>query len=111
MNDISRLEIDTSKRDQSTVRLSCAGKVYEKKSSQIKGSSQQVLPLIEMILKDAHCTLDDIKDIHVHTGPGSYTGLRVGIAIASALGLLLQKNVNGSPDELPEIQYEKDPWV
>lgn len=104
------LEIDTGKREETKVRLTVDGKVFEKHATMSHGSSQQVLPLIESLLDEAHITMSDITDIIVHTGPGSYTGLRVGVAIASMLGNLLHVPVNGSLDALPHITYEKDPW-
>lgn len=41
--------------------------------------------------------LKDITAIEVNTGPGSFTGTRVGVAIANALGFALNIPVNGSP--------------
>ncbi len=35
-----------------------------------------------------------LKEIRVNTGPGSFTGLRVGASIANALGFLLKISVN-----------------
>lgn len=104
------LEIDTSRREETLVRLAKAGKVYEKRMSLPFGSSQQVLPLIESVLKEAKGRVVDISEIRVHTGPGSYTGLRVGVAVASVIGELARAKVNGSADVLPKITYDKDPW-
>lgn len=38
-----------------------------------------------------------ITAIEVNTGPGSFTGTRVGVAVANALGFALDIPVNGSP--------------
>lgn len=54
-----------------------------------------LLPVIELMLREHSLTLGDITDIEVATGPGSFTGLRVGTAIANALGYLLDIPVNG----------------
>lgn len=58
-------------------------------------TSHDLLPLIEEALRENNLTLTDISEISVHTGPGSFTGLRVGIAVANTLGLLLGVAVNG----------------
>lgn len=79
-----KLVIDTSQVRIATVSLGKAKKT---------GSSP--LPLIHDLLKEQKLTLSDITEIQVSTGPGSYTGLRVGTAVANALGYTLGVPVNG----------------
>jgi tRNA threonylcarbamoyladenosine biosynthesis protein TsaB len=91
--------------------------------------SQQVLGLINQILKKnlprlpcrqtgrqaGKKTLKDLTEIKVETGAGlpagrqgSFTGLRVGISVANALGWALKIPVNGKKiGELVEPKYEK----
>ncbi len=57
--------------------------------------SQQVLILIDELLKKKKKTLKDLTEIEVKTGPGSFTGLRVGVAVANTLGFVLGIPVNG----------------
>ena len=57
-------------------------------------SSQQLLPFIHETLMKNKFKLDDINEIEVNTGPGSFTGLRVGVAVANALGWALNVEVN-----------------
>lgn len=59
--------------------------------------SQAVLPLIEKILKQHSITFADLDNIEVALGPGSFTGLRVGVAIANTLGTQLQIPINNNP--------------
>ena len=48
------------------------------------------------------------KKSEVNRGPGSFTGLRVGVAIANALGFLLKIPVNGKRvGELEEPVYNE----
>lgn len=47
--------------------------------------SQVILPIVERLLEDTELTLDDIQKIAVSAGPGSYTGLRIGIAAVKAM--------------------------
>lgn len=72
-----------------------------------KQKSQQLLSLINRALKKQKKTLKDVTEIEVNLGPGSFTGLRVGISVANALGWALKIPVNGKkPGELVEPKYQ-----
>lgn len=77
------------------IALEIDGKRYEKISESKILKSQMVLPMIEQILSEHKLKLTDITAITVATGPGSFTGLRVGATVANALGYLLNIPVNG----------------
>ena len=47
--------------------------------------SQTLLPIIDSTLKCADLTLDDIGLIAVSKGPGSFTGIRIGVAAAKGM--------------------------
>lgn len=49
--------------------------------------SQTFLPMIDQVVKLSRIELDEIDFIAVSEGPGSYTGLRIGIATAKGLAL------------------------
>jgi len=89
------LSIDTSDSKETRVALVFDGKRYEKTTQSVVLKAQSVLPLMETLLTEHHLGFADIADIELHTGPGSFTGLRVGAAIANALGFFLQIPVNG----------------
>jgi len=55
-----------------------------------KPISQTLLLAIDKLLKNQKAKITDLKAIVVSQGPGSYTGLRVGISVANALGFTLQ---------------------
>lgn len=44
--------------------------------------SSRIFPLIDQLFHDTNCNVDDIKRIYVVNGPGSFTGIRVGVTIA-----------------------------
>lgn len=58
-------------------------------------TSQQHPKAQEFLLSIQNLRLEDIQAIEIYPGPGSYTGLRVGFAIANTLGYMLHIPVNG----------------
>lgn len=53
--------------------------------------SQVILPICKDVLKSAGLTLSDVDVIAAAAGPGSYTGLRIGIAAVKAMCFALDK--------------------
>lgn len=53
--------------------------------------SVTLLPMTEEMLKNCGLTLKDIDVIAVAAGPGSFTGLRIGVSAAKGLGWALDK--------------------
>lgn len=54
---------------------------------------------IETILKNAQTDLQHIEKIIVFRGPGSFTGLRIGLSVANALGYAISVPVIGAEGE------------
>lgn len=54
--------------------------------------SQTLMPMLDNALKCASLTLDDIDVVAVNKGPGSFTGIRIGVAAAK--GIADTKNIN-----------------
>ncbi|WP_141434461.1 tRNA (adenosine(37)-N6)-threonylcarbamoyltransferase complex dimerization subunit type 1 TsaB [Bacillus sp. 03113] len=52
--------------------------------------SVRVMPAIENLMKDCQVTPTDLTKIVVAKGPGSYTGVRIGVTIAKTLAWTLQ---------------------
>ena len=51
--------------------------------------SEKLLKQIDLLLSEAGCTLDDLDLLAVVNGPGSFTGLRIGIATVKGLAQVL----------------------
>lgn len=56
-----------------------------------KTHSQTLLPMLDGLRKMIELDLDTIDAIAVSSGPGSFTGLRIGSATAKGLGLALDR--------------------
>lgn len=64
----------------------CDGEVLGYAFSNVKIThSQTLFPIIESAIKSARLSISDIDTICVATGPGSFTGIRIGISSAKGL--------------------------
>lgn len=79
------LFIDTSNNKEIIVRLTIDDKSFEEKREIQNNRTQIVLPLIQELLERHNLTPKDLEKVEVNPGPGSFTGVRVGTAIANAL--------------------------
>ncbi|HSX40961.1 MAG TPA: tRNA (adenosine(37)-N6)-threonylcarbamoyltransferase complex dimerization subunit type 1 TsaB [Candidatus Saccharimonadales bacterium] len=100
------LFIDTSNNEVINVGLEIDGKMDLVKQKITKQKAQVVLPLIDKLLKKHGLEIREIGEIRVVEGPGSYTGLRVGISIANALSYALKIPVNGKKTHAAEPRYQ-----
>lgn len=99
-----KLNIDTSS-DKITLVLN--DKVFTADARTKK--AQMLLPLLTDCLAKESANVRDIKQIYVNTGPGSFTGIRVGVSVAMALGWAMNVPVNGelvTPSRFIEINYD-----
>lgn len=53
----------------------------------VRGQDARLPELTKSLLDDAGCTFSDVSRYAVVTGPGSFTGIRVGVAFARGLSL------------------------
>jgi len=83
--------IDSS-TPQSSVALLKDGQVLVQAES-VKNStrSNQVLSLLDKVLKDSYTRLEDVDCLCLTIGPGSFTGLRVGVSLLKGLVLATSK--------------------
>ncbi len=88
-------------RDQRKVEVAVKekGKVIKNLIEANEYGSQVLLPLIFKLLRTTNSELKTLQGIEVETGPGSFTGLRVGVSVANALGFALGITVNGKKFE------------
>ena len=55
--------------------------------------AEEPLIAVDKLLRKTKRKLEDIEEISSHPGPGSFTGLRVGAAVAQTLNFALGKKV------------------
>ena len=54
--------------------------------------SRTLMPIVEGILKNTNLTLADMDAVAVAVGPGSFTGIRIGVAAAKGLCFAAEKS-------------------
>ncbi len=54
----------------------------------INNHSVTIIPFLVKLLKSQELTLKDINEVIIGIGPGSYTGVRIGVSIAKMIGYL-----------------------
>lgn len=101
-NDI--LHIDTTNNRSIKVFLD-SQRILEKTDYGKIVKAEEVLVLIEKLLVKYHLKPEDLSEIKINTGPGSFTGIRVGLAVANAMAYALGIKVNGKEMEI-EAKYE-----
>lgn len=99
------LYINTKDQKLVEVALTKNDKVVDKNSEQNKYGSQVLLPLINKLLKRNRLKFKDLTAIEVESGPGSFTGLKVGASVAQALSFALKIPVNGHLNKGIELRY------
>jgi tRNA threonylcarbamoyladenosine biosynthesis protein TsaB len=73
-----------------------AGKLMAQESQAMKrGHAEALMPLIARVIKSAGIAFASLDRIAVTTGPGSFTGLRVGLSAARGIALAADKPVVG----------------
>ena len=60
-----------------------------------RGHAEALMPLIGRVMKEAGIAFAALDRIAVTTGPGSFTGLRVGLSAARGIGLAADRPVVG----------------
>ena len=100
---MNKLIIDTTEAKKTTIKLR-SDRSLDAISEENSPKSQVALILINKLLKRNRINPTEVDEIEVNTGPGSFTGTRVGVAIANALGFALDIPVNGkkSKQALPK---------
>jgi len=89
------LGIETSGKTASAAVCNQDGIISQTSVLANRTHSQIIMPIVKDVLRNAGLTLDALDGFTVSVGPGSYTGLRIGIAAVKAFGYALEKKCAG----------------
>lgn len=91
------LAVDTSSSVATVAIMDIRGLLGEYTLNHGKTHSQKLVPMIDRIMADLELTPADIDIYAASSGPGSFTGLRIGITTVKAMAFASKKPVISIP--------------
>jgi tRNA threonylcarbamoyladenosine biosynthesis protein TsaB len=101
---MNKLVIDTTDNKSTSITLFSGNKTDTVSEDNVP-KSQTALLLVEKLLRKHNISPKELDEIEVNTGPGSFTGTRVGVSIANSLGFGLSIKVNGKKGKQVQPKY------
>lgn len=87
------LAVDTSNKIASVSVFDDNKLLNEKFSDDQKTHSEKLLPIIDELLKEEGISITDIDMFVICVGPGSFTGIRIGVSTIKGMAQALNKKV------------------
>lgn len=87
------LSVNTSNKIASVSVFSDKTLLAEKFSDDQKTHSEKLLPVMDEVLRESNLVIKDIDLFIVSVGPGSFTGIRIGVSTIKAIAQALDKKV------------------
>ena len=87
------LLIDTSTSNLTVSIINNEEVLYKYQETILSDMSSKLLPIIDNGLKEHNLKLENIDKILVVNGPGSFTGIRVGVTVAKTIAWALKKDI------------------
>ncbi|HHQ4764040.1 tRNA (adenosine(37)-N6)-threonylcarbamoyltransferase complex dimerization subunit type 1 TsaB [Aeromonas veronii] len=84
MNDLKILAVDTA-TEACSAALLVGDKLFSRWEEAPRDHTRKILPMVQAVLEDAGISLSDLDAIAFGRGPGSFTGVRIGISVAQGL--------------------------
>lgn len=89
------LAMDTALGGVSVGIMAANGHIVSRMEETSRGQAAMLVPMIQEVLAEAQTGFDQLDLIACSIGPGSFTGLRIGLSTARTLGLALNIPVVG----------------
>ncbi len=92
------LALDTAMQACSAALLrdaSGASEIFSRYEDRERGHAEAIIPMLNEVMSEAGLDYDELDRIGVTVGPGTFTGVRVGVAAARGLALATGAGVTG----------------
>ncbi|MFV0517944.1 MAG: tRNA (adenosine(37)-N6)-threonylcarbamoyltransferase complex dimerization subunit type 1 TsaB [Aminipila sp.] len=103
------LAIETTGAKASVVLINNKNEIFEESSSESLNHLQNLMPMVGKVLEKSNLTTSDITAVAASEGPGSFTGIRIGVSSARALGQALKIKCIAVPT-LPTFIYNENEY-
>lgn len=84
------LAIETTGAKASVSVINGQGQIFEEACTEKLNHLQYLMPMVEKVLEKAKLNIGDLTAISASEGPGSFTGIRIGVSSARALAQALE---------------------
>ncbi|EKP0260451.1 MAG: tRNA (adenosine(37)-N6)-threonylcarbamoyltransferase complex dimerization subunit type 1 TsaB [Aeromonas sobria] len=84
MNELKILAVDTA-TEACSAALLVGDTLFSRWEEAPRDHTRKILPMVQAVLEDAGISLSDLDAIAFGRGPGSFTGVRIGISVAQGL--------------------------
>lgn len=83
------LALETTGPNASVAIINEDGKVAELKNDEVLNHLQYLMPMTQQLLEEQGLAISDMTAIAASQGPGSFTGIRIGVSSARALAQVM----------------------
>jgi len=98
------LAFETTGAQASVACIDEKGNLFEQSSEGVLNHLQNLMPMTESLLKENGIAMSDISCVAASTGPGSFTGIRIGVSSARAVAQAMNIPCISVPT-LPSFSY------
>lgn len=91
------LALETTGAHASAAIIDGKGQVLEKRGQGVLNHLQYLMPMVKDLAAESGLQLSDITAVAASQGPGSFTGIRIGVSSARALAQILNIPAIGVP--------------
>ncbi len=91
------LAVETTGAHASAAIINENGEITEIRSDGVLNHLQSITSMVDEVVKKSLSSIDDVNVIAASAGPGSFTGIRIGVSTVRALAQALEKPVIAVP--------------
>lgn len=101
------LAIDSAMNGCSVALYQEGGVSISRSREMERGQAEELMPMVQAVMMESEFSYGNLDRVAVTVGPGTFTGLRIGLSAARALGLVLNIPVDGlSTLDVLAVQFQ-----